>query len=57
MNQAEKGRVVDLAAYRSHRGEQSRLKLPPDRAQAEELLNELGHYLLMAIRTITRSQH
>ena len=58
MNQAKEGqRVVDLATYRSNRGDQSRLKLPPDPIQAEELLNEIGHYLLMAIRAVTRPRH
>ena len=53
----EEQRVVDLTAYRSRRGEGGRLRLPPDPEEAEDLLNEIAHYILMAIRAITQPRH
>lgn len=56
MNQSiqdEETRVVDLGAYRTHKEDDGGLHLPNDRQEAEALLNDLVHHLLMAIRTIT----
>lgn len=55
MNSTDEGqKVVDFNAYKSHRDEVMRLRLPPDPSEAEELLNEIAHHLLMAVRAITR---
>jgi hypothetical protein len=49
--------VVDLTAYRSRRDEKERLQLKADPGDAEEVLSEVAHYILMVVRAITRNRH
>lgn len=49
--------VIDLDSYRSRKSVENRLKLPASREQTEQLLNEVAHHLLMAVRAITAHCH
>jgi hypothetical protein len=49
--------VIDLDSYRSRKSVDHKLKLPPSREETEDLLNEVAHYLLMAVRAITSHCH
>lgn len=49
--------VIDLDSYRSRKSVENKLKLPASREETEELLNEVAHHLLMAVRAITSRCH
>jgi hypothetical protein len=49
--------VVNLDDYRTRSGYGKILQLPAKREDAEELLNEIAHHLLMAVRAITSICH
>jgi hypothetical protein len=49
--------VIDLDSYRSRKSVGHKLKLPPSREETEDLLNEIAHHLLMAVRVITSHCH
>jgi hypothetical protein len=49
--------VIDLDSYRSRKSVDHKLKLPPSREETEDLLNEIAHHLLMAVRVITSHCH
>lgn len=49
-------KVVELSAYRARPRSDEIIRLPADRVAAEELLNEIIHHLLAAVRAITAAR-